>query len=99
MPPGIAGVGAYMLVAGIPGIGALYIPIVGAGAYIPGPAPIMAGSVYGIPAVGGYMPPGIAGVGAYMLVAGIPGIGALYIPIVGAGAYIPGPAPIIAGSL
>jgi hypothetical protein len=43
-----------------------------------------------------YTPLGIAGVGVYMFVAGIPGIGAaLYIPVIGT----PYMVPIIAGSV
>jgi hypothetical protein len=41
-----------------------------------------------------YIPPGIAGVGAYIFVAGIPGMGAVYIPVIGT----PYMLPIIAGS-
>jgi hypothetical protein len=44
-----------------------------------------------------YIPPGIAGVGVYIFVAGMPGIGAvLYIPVVGTPYIVP---PIIVGSV
>jgi len=44
-----------------------------------------------MPAVGGYIPPGITGVGAYVFVAGIPGFGVAggYIPEAGSPLYIP----------